>query len=100
MTLVRRGSAPLRAPEQLGYRGRIADVRRFEEWLQRASGLEKARLEVVQRVLRVVDQGAPKVALAVAVRATPAATPTATPTATASPTAIPTATATATPTPT
>ncbi len=55
MTIVRRGKAPRRAPEQLGYEGRIGDRAKFDEWLARASGQAKAQLEIVNHTLRVHD---------------------------------------------
>jgi acyl transferase domain-containing protein len=51
-----------RAPSQLGYAYRIADQARWQTWLARMTGKDAPRLEVVQRRLRVVDDGPPTVA--------------------------------------
>ena len=46
------------APSALGYRYRIVDETAWSEWLKRISGYASADLEIVQRTLRVRDQGA------------------------------------------
>ncbi|HUJ25523.1 MAG TPA: beta-ketoacyl synthase N-terminal-like domain-containing protein, partial [Myxococcales bacterium] len=58
MTLVRRGPAPQRPPEQLGFRQRVADAAAFDGWLARVSGQQKPKLEVVQHALRVAGEAA------------------------------------------
>ncbi|MFB9363803.1 type I polyketide synthase, partial [Actinoplanes nipponensis] len=78
-----------RAPDELGYAYRIIDPAAWERWLAAAGG-PGARLEVVQRRLRVADRGAPPVTqpaapvaapvtVAQPVAAQPAAQPVATP---------------------
>ena len=47
-----------RLPQELGYAYRITDPSAWHAWLARAGGHPEAQLEVVQRTLRVVDQGA------------------------------------------
>ena len=79
------------APSELGFRYRIADEAVWRSWLARMTGHGDARLEVVQRRLRVAADGAAQVA-ATAPPATAAA-------ATASPAAAPAATAQPTPVP-
>jgi acyl transferase domain-containing protein/acyl carrier protein len=51
-----------RAPSQLGYAYRIADQGVWQTWLARVTGRNAPRLEVVQRRLRVADDGPPTVA--------------------------------------
>ncbi|MFZ2444512.1 MAG: beta-ketoacyl synthase N-terminal-like domain-containing protein, partial [Ilumatobacteraceae bacterium] len=46
-----------RSPDELGYAYRIGDQQRWAAWLRRISGQESAQLEVVQRRLRIVDNG-------------------------------------------
>jgi len=61
MTLLRWVAPPdgLRhPPNELGYRYRIADQAAWRSWLARVSGNDSARLEVVQRKLRVADETA------------------------------------------
>ena len=48
-----------RAPDELGYAYRIVDPAAWQRWLTRIGGDPDARLEVVQRRLRVADTGAP-----------------------------------------
>jgi len=43
-------------PDALGYSSRIADTRSWSNWLTRVSNQPAAKLEVVQRTLRVQDQ--------------------------------------------
>ena len=50
-----------RSPDDLGYGYRIVDPATWQRWLDRVSGQAGARLEVVQRRLRVVDGAAPAV---------------------------------------
>ncbi len=60
MTLVRRSASvdgSRRAPEALGYEWRIENPAAFDSWVARVSGRKDARLEVVQRTLRVQDSG-------------------------------------------
>jgi acyl transferase domain-containing protein/acyl carrier protein len=47
------------SPTALGYGYRITDAATWNAWLGRISGYKTADLEVVQRTLRVRDQGAP-----------------------------------------
>ncbi len=47
-----------RAPNDLGFAYRIADERAWRTWLARVTGRDNARLEVVQRRLRVADEPA------------------------------------------
>ncbi len=61
MTLLRRvktkdGVRP--GPDALGYAYRIVDEGVWHDWLRRSTGYEAADLEVVNRTLRVRDQGA------------------------------------------
>ncbi|MGB5220201.1 MAG: beta-ketoacyl synthase N-terminal-like domain-containing protein, partial [Polyangiales bacterium] len=49
------GSRP--APRELGYTTRIADPAKFERWVASATGYAAPELEVVDRTLRVKDQG-------------------------------------------
>ena len=44
-----------RSPDELGYRYRIEDQDRFDDWLRRISGDATARLEVSQRRLRIAQ---------------------------------------------
>ncbi|SPE27312.1 Beta-ketoacyl synthase (fragment) [Candidatus Sulfopaludibacter sp. SbA6] len=79
MTLLRL-TAPAGArpgPNALGYNYRIDDRTAWNGWLSRLSGGPRADLEVVQRTLRVRDQGAPARAVEVAqeVRPDPEGTP-------------------------
>ncbi|HET8681425.1 MAG TPA: acyltransferase domain-containing protein, partial [Micromonosporaceae bacterium] len=46
------------APQDLGYAYRVLDPAAWQRWLDAVSGHSGARLEVVQRRLRVVDQAA------------------------------------------
>ncbi|MGE5048334.1 MAG: acyltransferase domain-containing protein, partial [Deltaproteobacteria bacterium] len=55
MTLVRRGPADRRPPEQLGYEGRVLDRAKFAAWLAHATGQAQPELEVEKHVLRVHD---------------------------------------------
>ena len=48
-----------RAPGELGYQYRVVDPAAWRRWLADVTGRDDARLEVVQRRLRVVDTGAP-----------------------------------------
>ena len=48
-----------RAPSELGYAYRVADQAVWHNWLVRVTGRPGPRLEVVQRRLRVVDDGPP-----------------------------------------
>jgi 3-oxoacyl-(acyl-carrier-protein) synthase/acyl carrier protein len=48
-----------RPPRDLGYAYRIVDPAAWQSWLGRVSGLEGPEIEVVQRTLRVKDQGPP-----------------------------------------
>ncbi len=48
-----------RAPGELGYQYRIVDPVAWRRWLADVTGRDDARLEIVQRRLRVVDTGAP-----------------------------------------
>jgi len=50
------------APHALGFAHRIADPVKFQGWLDTLAKTAGAKLEVVQRRLRVVDPGAPKTA--------------------------------------
>ena len=47
------------APSELGYAYRIVDDATWQAWLARVSGRANPRLEIVQRRLRVVDDGPP-----------------------------------------
>ena len=47
-----------RSPDALGYAYRIADPKAWDAWLTEISGYPKVELEIVQRTLRVRDQGA------------------------------------------
>ncbi|NWG13655.1 MAG: SDR family NAD(P)-dependent oxidoreductase [Acidobacteria bacterium] len=60
MTLLRWVPTPdgqRRPPSQLGFSYRIADPDAWNTWLQRMTGYNAPELEVVQRTLRVRDQG-------------------------------------------
>ena len=46
-----------RHPEELGYAYRVADADAWTRWLQRMTGYDEAKLEVVGHRLRVIDQG-------------------------------------------
>nr|MCU0265311.1 acyltransferase domain-containing protein [Actinomycetes bacterium] len=59
-----------REPTALGYATRIVDPAAWQDWLRRMSGSPDPQLEVVQRRLRVVDDGS--AAAPVAVPAAPA----------------------------
>ncbi|MCC6849373.1 MAG: acyltransferase domain-containing protein, partial [Deltaproteobacteria bacterium] len=62
MSLLRRVPAPdgvRRAPEELGFRYRVADPARWEAWLGAAAGHGRVELEVAHHQLRVKDQGPP-----------------------------------------
>jgi NAD(P)-dependent dehydrogenase (short-subunit alcohol dehydrogenase family)/acyl carrier protein len=48
-----------RAPSELGYEYRIVDRAAWQRWLAAITGTDDARLEVVQRRLRVTDTSAP-----------------------------------------
>ena len=61
-----RRRSPAQPVDELGYDYRIADRAVWNAWLQRVSGDEDPKLEVVQHRLRVVDQGAPAAAVPVA----------------------------------
>jgi acyl transferase domain-containing protein/acyl carrier protein/NAD(P)-dependent dehydrogenase (short-subunit alcohol dehydrogenase family) len=50
-----------RSPNDLGFRHRIADAGAWSAWLSRVTGYPAPELEVVQRTLRVKDQGPPAV---------------------------------------
>ncbi len=61
MTLLRRVTTKdgiRRSPDALGYTYRIADAHVWNAWLSRLAGRPVADLEVVNRTLRVRDQGA------------------------------------------
>ncbi|MFW2387596.1 MAG: beta-ketoacyl synthase N-terminal-like domain-containing protein, partial [Polyangiales bacterium] len=45
------------APQELGYETRIEDPAKFERWVAAATGYASPELEVVDRTLRVRDQG-------------------------------------------
>ena len=45
------------APTALGYRYRIEDTQAWNAWLKKLTGYEVPEIEVVQRTLRVKDQG-------------------------------------------
>ncbi|HSW38009.1 MAG TPA: beta-ketoacyl synthase N-terminal-like domain-containing protein, partial [Acidobacteriota bacterium] len=49
------GRRPL--PTALGFRNRIENPERMQGWLKRITGYERPEIEVVQRTLRVKDQG-------------------------------------------
>ncbi|MCB0909722.1 MAG: hypothetical protein KDB63_21700, partial [Nocardioidaceae bacterium] len=71
MSLMRRIPMPdgrRRAPHELGYAYRIVDQAAWQHWLDRLSGHSGATLEVDHRRLRVVDTGAPEVAVPAATR--------------------------------
>ncbi|MGB5546743.1 MAG: acyltransferase domain-containing protein, partial [Polyangiales bacterium] len=53
------------APRDLGYATRIEDRARFEHWVAEATGYASPELEVVNRTLRVKDQGPAAVSTAV-----------------------------------
>jgi 3-oxoacyl-(acyl-carrier-protein) synthase/NAD(P)-dependent dehydrogenase (short-subunit alcohol dehydrogenase family)/acyl carrier protein len=60
MTLLRWSKTPdggRISPNALGYASRVADSKQWNTWLCSIAGLPKAELEVVQRTLRVRDQG-------------------------------------------
>ncbi len=44
-------------PDAMGYTSRLADPKRWSEWLSEIAGYPEAELEVVKRTLRVRDQG-------------------------------------------
>ncbi|MFZ1286774.1 MAG: beta-ketoacyl synthase N-terminal-like domain-containing protein, partial [Candidatus Phosphoribacter sp.] len=52
-----------RAPEELGYAYRIVDQAAWQRWLDACSGHSGSQLEVDHRRLRIVDTGAPAVAI-------------------------------------
>ncbi|MBI4747742.1 MAG: SDR family NAD(P)-dependent oxidoreductase [Acidobacteria bacterium] len=52
-----------RAPDALGYEYRIFDRNQFNQWLSFVSGYQTAEMEVVNRTLRIKDQGTPAVPL-------------------------------------
>ncbi|HET8661989.1 MAG TPA: SDR family NAD(P)-dependent oxidoreductase [Micromonosporaceae bacterium] len=88
MTLLRWTPMPdgrRRTPQHLGYAYRVVDPAAWQQWLDEVSGHPGARLEVVQRRLRVVDQAATAAAApapvpaAVAVTDAPQAVPAAAP---------------------
>src|SRR5579885_823962 len=60
------------SPNALGYANRIVDPAAWNAWLSRMAGYPAAELEVVQRTLRVRDQGAPAQAAIETVREAPA----------------------------
>ncbi len=64
-----------RSPDALGYAYRIADAATWNGWLSRIAGYPTAELEVVQRTLRVRDQGLQARVAAVAEEARQAAMP-------------------------
>ena len=51
-----------RSPSELGYAYRVVDPQAWQRWLDTISGRPGARLEVVTRRLRVVDEGPPAAA--------------------------------------
>ncbi len=60
MTLLRWAPTPdgrRQPPSALGYKYRIEDTVAWDSWLKRLTGYESPELEVVQRTLRVKDQG-------------------------------------------
>jgi acyl transferase domain-containing protein len=62
MALLRWAEAPdgrRHAPSELGFAYRVADETAWRSWLARVSGRNDAELEVVQRRLRVRDDGMP-----------------------------------------
>ena len=64
MTLMRWTAPPdgrRHAPSELGFGYRIADEATWRSWLARVSGSDDPRLEVVQRRLRVADDGVTRV---------------------------------------
>ena len=79
-----------RSPGELGYACRIGDQQRWAAWLRRISGQESAQLEVVQRRLRIVDNGpVERVVAPAAVAPAVAAAPVAPPAVAAAPIAAP-----------
>jgi acyl transferase domain-containing protein/acyl carrier protein/NAD(P)-dependent dehydrogenase (short-subunit alcohol dehydrogenase family) len=50
-----------RSPTDLGFQHRISDQAAWSAWLSRATGYPQPHLEVVQRTLRVKDEGPPVV---------------------------------------
>ena len=64
--LVKSPSGDRPRPENLGFATRVADESVWSRWLAAVSGYDQPDLEVVQRTLRVKDQGAPARALATA----------------------------------
>ncbi len=64
-----------RAPDELGYGYRITDLARWAAWLRRISGQESPQTEVVQRRLRIVDNGPGALVAPAAVVAAPAPAP-------------------------
>jgi acyl carrier protein len=83
LRLTRAEGAARPGPRSLGYAYRIADPEAWDAWLTRMAGHPSAELEVVQRTLRVRDQGAIVQSAAVStpqtarVEAPPAVTPSA-----------------------
>ncbi|HET8979037.1 MAG TPA: SDR family NAD(P)-dependent oxidoreductase [Solirubrobacteraceae bacterium] len=47
-----------RGVDELGYRYRVSDATAWQRWLRQISGQDAPRLEVVDRRLRIADQGA------------------------------------------
>ncbi len=76
-----------RSASELGYAYRIVDPAAWQRWLDEITGLPNARLEVVTRRLRVVDDGPParKTAAPAAVAEAPAESVTAAPAAASAP---------------
>ena len=68
-----------RSPNALGYGYRIVDPTAWNAWLSRIAGLPTTELEVVNRTLRVRDQGLAARVAAVAQQSRPAAAPAAKP---------------------
>ncbi|HEX6567903.1 MAG TPA: acyltransferase domain-containing protein, partial [Acidimicrobiales bacterium] len=62
-----------RSPDELGYEYRIVDRAAWQRWLSTIGDAADARLEVVQRRLRVVDAGPPTHQVAPSAAAAPAA---------------------------
>jgi acyl transferase domain-containing protein/NAD(P)-dependent dehydrogenase (short-subunit alcohol dehydrogenase family) len=62
-------------PNQLGFVGRIADEPTWSGWLRRVSGYTTPEIEVVQRTLRIKNQGAPQFEVRSETAAVPAAAP-------------------------
>ncbi|HNB69930.1 MAG TPA: beta-ketoacyl synthase N-terminal-like domain-containing protein, partial [Acidobacteriota bacterium] len=56
-----------RAPEALGYEYRVYDRTQLNQWLSTISGYPTTQLEVINRTLRIKDQGAPALPLTTAV---------------------------------